>query len=238
MTTVAISQPMLFPWTGMYELYSLADIFVHYDDVPFSRGSFVNRVQLKSPGGTTWMSIPLQRPASGVPICELRANDHIPWRENHLNQLRENYREAPHADVAVALARDVYESDHDSLSGLIIDAFESVARYLGLERPGHRSSKLGLTGSKAERVLNHLEHFSARRYVSALGGLKYLPHEEFDERNIRVEYMKYSLTEYPQLHGKFTPYVSTLDLIANVGPAARQYINPRATYWKEITEHG
>ena len=48
MTTVVISQPMLFPWVGMFEQVALADVFVHYDDVQFSKGSFTNRVQLKT----------------------------------------------------------------------------------------------------------------------------------------------------------------------------------------------
>jgi len=37
--TVVISQPMLFPWVGMFEQIRLADMFVYYDDVQFSKGS-------------------------------------------------------------------------------------------------------------------------------------------------------------------------------------------------------
>ena len=48
MTTVVISQPMFFPWVGMFEQIALADVYVHYDDVQFSKGSFTNRVQLKT----------------------------------------------------------------------------------------------------------------------------------------------------------------------------------------------
>ena len=51
---VVISQPMLFPWVGMLEQIMLADVFVHYADVQFSKGSFTNRVQIKDstgPGG-------------------------------------------------------------------------------------------------------------------------------------------------------------------------------------------
>ena len=48
MTVVVISQPMLFPWVGMFEQIRLADVYVHYTDVQFSKGSFVNRVQIKT----------------------------------------------------------------------------------------------------------------------------------------------------------------------------------------------
>ena len=57
---VVISQSMYFPWVGMLEQIRLADVFIHYDDVQFSKGSFSNRVQVKQPDGTSaWMTIPL-----------------------------------------------------------------------------------------------------------------------------------------------------------------------------------
>ena len=43
---LVISQPMYFPRVGMLEQIRLADHFVYYDDVQFSRGGFSNRVQL------------------------------------------------------------------------------------------------------------------------------------------------------------------------------------------------
>ncbi|MBC8123824.1 MAG: WbqC family protein, partial [Gemmatimonadaceae bacterium] len=59
MNTVVISQPMLFPWIGMFEQICLADVYVHYDDVQFSKGSFSNRVQVKSASGSKWITVPL-----------------------------------------------------------------------------------------------------------------------------------------------------------------------------------
>ena len=39
----------------------LADIIVHYDDVQFSKGSFTNRVQIKTKDGFKWMTVPLEK---------------------------------------------------------------------------------------------------------------------------------------------------------------------------------
>ena len=55
MKTVVISQPMYFPWIGIFEQIRLADVFVFYDDVQFTRG-FINRVQYKTPQGTGWIT--------------------------------------------------------------------------------------------------------------------------------------------------------------------------------------
>ena len=45
---VVISQSMFFPWVGFLEQLKLADVYVFYDDVQFSKGSFTNRVRVKA----------------------------------------------------------------------------------------------------------------------------------------------------------------------------------------------
>jgi hypothetical protein len=46
--------------------------------------------------------------------------------------------------------------------------------------------------------------------------------------------MKYRCPAYPQLHGSFTPYVSILDLLFNVGlEAAAGYLGSECTYWRD-----
>lgn len=45
---VVISQSMFFPGWVLLEQLKLADLYVFYDDVQFSKGSFTNRVQVKA----------------------------------------------------------------------------------------------------------------------------------------------------------------------------------------------
>ena len=49
MKKIVISQPMLFPWIGIFEQIKLSDVYVHYDDAQLPQGrSFINRVQIKT----------------------------------------------------------------------------------------------------------------------------------------------------------------------------------------------
>ena len=57
---VVISQSMFFPWVGFLEQLKLADVYVFYDDVQFSKGGFTNRAQVKANDGVKWMTVPLQ----------------------------------------------------------------------------------------------------------------------------------------------------------------------------------
>ena len=47
--------------------------------------------------------------------------------------------------------------------------------------------------------------------------------------------MNYAMRPYQQLHGAFTPFVSSLDLIANHGTAGKQYLSPQTLNWREFT---
>jgi hypothetical protein len=231
MTTVVISQPMLFPWSGFFELLSCADIYVHLDDVQFSRGGFTNRIQIKHVSGPKWMSIPLSGKGAFQEIRHLRpaGND---WKRQHRAMVWNSLRAAPHLNAALALFDQVYAGDH--LARLLMESIEQPARLLGLDRPQKwlTSSELGFPGSHWQRVLAIVKGLGGTRYLTAHGAINYLDHEAFERAGVRVDYIDYSKTEYPQQHGAFNPYVSILDVVANMGPAARSVIEPRTMHWR------
>jgi hypothetical protein len=240
MTTVVISQPMLFPWVGMLEQIKLADIYVHYDDVQFSKQSFTNRVQVKSAQGSSWLTIPLRsRPHDGL-IRDLAANDDGDWRSRHRRLLLETYKQAPHRDEMLSLVEGVYASASPTLCGLIESSMEVLAHRVGAlggTRVEH-SSEMGVSGTSWKRVLEIVQVLEGDVYVTGHGGWSYLDHEAFEAAGIEVRYMDYALSPYPQLHGEFTPYVSALDLIANTGPEAPLYVQPRTVSWRDFRPAG
>lgn len=225
---------MLFPWVGALEQAMLADVYVYYDDVLFSKGSFVNRVQIKTTSGSRWLTVPIRSPRAGRTIAELQIDETQDWRDRHLGQLRQAYAAAPHIDEMLALVDRVYAGRTADLASLVIDAFEAVLEYLGLEGgvSTMRSSVLEVGGSGWERVLDIVRRLGATDYVTGHGGARYLDHEPIERAGVSVRYMDYERTPYPQQHEGFDPYVSILDLIANVGPDARRYLRPRAVGWR------
>ena len=74
------------------------------------------------------------------------------------------------------------------------------------------ATSLNIGGSSSERVLEIVKAVNGSCYISGHGALNYLDHDLFEQAGIKVAYMDYMLTEYPQNYGKFNPYVSGLDL--------------------------
>ena len=234
MKTVVISQPMYFPWVGMLEQMRLADVFVHLDDVQFSKGGFFNRVQLKTAEGTPWFTVPLAENKRGQLLNGMRMAEHD-WRRKQLATLKQTYAAAPHVEEMLGLVESVFKNEHESLAALSAASVEMLAEFFEIiPKEIQWSSAMGVEGTGSARVLAVCEALGAERYVTGHGAREYLNHESFEAAGIRVEYLDYKKREYPQLHGAFTPFVSALDLAANCGRAGREVIDSNTVYWKDF----
>lgn len=233
---VVISQSMLFPWVGMLEQVRLADVFVHYDDVQYSKGSFVNRVQIKTDDGMQWMTVPLRELHLGQRIAEVQVGPTLDWVDKHLDLLDLSFAGAPHAADALGLAREVYTAGHEQLGALARASLMALVRYFGLDA-GRRFvdvEDLRVSGTGSRRVLDVVQHVGGTVYVTGHGASRYLDHRLFDAAGVHVEYVDYRCEPYQQGHGPFTPYVSGLDLVAYCGRAGLRNIASQTLPWKEF----
>lgn len=233
---IVISQSMLFPWVGMLEQINLADYFVHYDDVQFSKGSFVNRVQIKTTQGIKWMTVPLKNRHLEQHIDEVEFAPANKWRDNHLKLLKTSFEGAKYIDDALEIANHVYSAEYLNIGALARASLMSLVDYFGLNKSKKfiDVKELGIEGSSSIRVLEIVKRLGGSNYITGLGALKYLDHDLFKKNGISVSYMQYKCCSYPQLHGTFTPYVSGLDLIANCGESGIQYICSKTIDWRSL----
>jgi hypothetical protein len=234
--TIVISQPMYFPWVGMFEQMRLADIYVDYSDVAFSKGSFTNRVQVKTQSGSIWLTLPLKNLKLGQPIAEVRLDETRNWRQKHRQTLAQSYARSPFVKEMLAMVDEVFEGTSDSLSEVANASMRVIHRYFALERPVdfHCIADLNIAGQGTQRVLDIVQHFGGTRYVTGHGAKNYLDHAAFEAAGVGVEYMEYRKLAYPQPHPPFTPYVSILDLVAGMGMEGRSRIVSGTRSWREV----
>ena len=233
MTAVVITQPMLFPWPGFFEQLMLADHYFYLDDAQYSKGSFTNRIQLLCGDDRCWMTIPLAGGGSFQKISELTAATGD-WKVRHRALLRQSLRGAPFVDDALSIFDSVYR--HASLTELLIASVEEPARYLGIgaDRTIAKTSEMSVEGISWSRVLNIVLNAGGTDYITGHGAASYLDHAAFARAGVQVEYMHYSRTPWPQPSVTFVPYVSILDLIARMGPNARECLVPATVAWQDF----
>lgn len=235
---VVISQPMYFPWIGFLEQIRLADVFVRYDDVQFSKGSFANRVQIKTPAGQQWITVPVQSFHLGTLIRDISTNETKDWRQVQLDRLHQSYRKTPYFREMLELAEKVLSTKSEKLHKISWKSVGELCRYFEI---GDRCKfinveDLGIAGSGSQRVLDIVKSVGGNTYITGHGAKNYLDHEQFEKEGVSVEYMDYKRLAYPQIHGEFTPYVSALDLVANCGRDGRKYICSKGESWRYFND--
>jgi hypothetical protein len=233
-TTVAISQPIYFPWAGFFEQMALADIFVWLDDAQFSKGSYTNRIQVKLANGRKWMTIPLSGGGTDTPIGELVAAG-TTWKSSHRSMLQQSLASYEYIETTLRQFDEVTQSD--LLCDLLIQSTEVPAQLLKcLPKTIVRSSAMNVKSRSSERVLEIVKKLGGHKYITGHGAAQYLDHEAFEAEGIEVEYMDYSPEPWTQGHGAFTPFVTVLDLIASTGNNASAHLRPRTVPWSTFLQ--
>lgn len=222
----AVLQPSYLPWRGFFHQIQKSDVFVFYDDVQYDKHGWRNRNRIKTPDGPRWLTIPVSArgnvvgglPINHVPIADRR------WPAKHLASIRQSYARAPHVDRCLELIEPLLLEDRELLADLTIDLTIALARELGIDTQFVRSSSLGVTGERMDRLMAVLERVGATHYVSGPSARSYMDESRLEQAGIALEYMTYDYPDYPQLHGPFEPQVSVIDLLAMEGQAAPDLI--------------
>jgi WbqC-like protein family len=227
---------MYFPWVGFLEQIRLADVYVRYDDVQFSKGGFTNRVQIKTASGSQWLTVPLKKFNLGTPIDEIRIDGTKNWQGKQLSMLSNAYSSAPYFQEMHQLVESVFDQPLSCIGDVAYNSQMHLSDYFGLN-PALRvleAKSLGILGQSSQRVLDIVHHVKGDEYITGHGASNYLDHTLFEHSGVEVQYMQYEKNIYPQLHGEFTPYVSALDLIANCGKQGASYIRSTTCKWRQF----
>lgn len=224
---VAVIQSSYIPWRGYFDFIRSVDLFVIYDDVQYSKGSWRNRNRLKTRQGLKWLTVPVTV-SLGQRICDVCVSaGALSWGEKQRAQLRDSLGSAPYFDDAVALWDECIAHRDHLLSRLNVRLLREICGYLGIQTEFAFSSDFALRGESTQRLVDLLIKVGATSYLSGPSADDYLDRLMFAEKGIRLEYKSYDYGVYPQLWGGFEGAVTILDLIANCGRKSVQHILSR-----------
>ncbi len=223
---VVILQSNYIPWRGYFDLMNLADEFILFDDMQYTRRDWRNRNIIKSPAGLKWLTIPVE--ASGKylqPIKDTVVSDSA-WNRRHWKTIVHCYSKANFFETYKEWLEELYLGVQEKRLSLINHRFlRAVCDLLGIKTQIKWSMDYQLSGEKTARLVSLCEQAGATEYLSGPAAKTYLDEEQFARRGIKVSYMDYSgYPEYRQLNPPFAPNVSILDLILNEGPQAPRFL--------------
>jgi hypothetical protein len=222
---VGILQPGYLPWLGYFEQMARVDIFVHYEDVQFSKGSWRNRNRIKTPHGPRMLTVPVLTKGKGFPLIkDVRIDNVIPWQKKHLESIRQSYCGALFFEPLFSRLSDIIQKHFVFLLDLNLELIGWITGYLGITTPTACSSALGVDGSGTERLIGIVRRLEGTALYEGAAGRSYIDENLFSDAALSITYQDYEHPEYTQLHGNFIPYLSAVDLLFNHGPGSLSII--------------
>ncbi|NNC39780.1 MAG: WbqC family protein, partial [Acidimicrobiia bacterium] len=186
----AIHQPNFLPWLGYFRKLAKADHFVFLDTVPFSKGSYTNRVRVRRPEEPAWLTVPVATAGKlGQPITDVQCSTHVDWRSRIRGGLQASYQSAPHYQPYADEIADILTTAGDMLSEVNVRLIAYLAERLGIETPTVRSSELPAEGASTELLIGLCRHLGATAYLSGSGGRSYQDESAFVAAGIEVRYL-------------------------------------------------
>ena len=220
---VAILQSNYIPWKGYFDLIHDVDLFIFYDDVQYTHSDWRHRNKLMTRDGPRWLTIPAGHDLKRL-ICEVEIPDQS-WKQQHRSIIEQNYRHAPFIKESQSLLDFLYANSITNLSDYNQSAIKHLSNILGIHTQFTDSRLLGVHGRKTERLIGILESVGATKYISGPSARDYIDEPMFAEAGIELLYKEYpAYPAYRQCFPPFSPFVTILDLLMNVGREAPHYI--------------
>lgn len=226
MTKVLITQSNYIPWKGYFDSINLVDVFIVYDDMQYTKRDWRNRNKLKTPQGTSWLSIPVT--VKGKYFQKINKTEvlDLSWTEKHWKTIYQYYSKAPFFKDYKSTIESIYMNcKTNNLSEINIQFIEAINSILNITTRIIRSSELGLVEGKTERLVDLCKKVNGTEYYTGPAAKNYMDESLFLKEDIKINYLDYSgYPEYHQLHEGFAHDVSILDLIFNEGENAHSYM--------------
>jgi archaellin len=206
-------------------MINMADCFVIYDEVQYTKNDWRNRNKIKTSTGAQWLTIPVKQNALSQRIDETHTQN-ISWQKKHWNALCINYSKSKYFDLYRLQFENFYlHNKSTNLSEINFECIKQVNEILDIKTKIIYSTSLNLPTGKTEKLVAICKHLNATTYISGPAAKAYLNVSLFSTENIQVEWMDYAnYLEYSQLYPPFEHAVSILDLIFNEGPNSKHYL--------------
>lgn len=211
-------QPVYLPWLGLFHKIALANRFVSFNQVQYQAKDWNNRNKIKTPQGPIWMTVPVLRKGRlEKSYQEIDINNSINWGGKQWQALRLNYAKAPFFSKYADYFEDVYSRDWRTLAELNESMLQWFVETLGIGIKIESAGDFDFQGTKSDLVLDMCRQIGATTYIFGAHGREYADRTAFEAEGVNLYFQDYTHPEYPQLSGKFEPYMSIVDLLFNCG---------------------
>jgi hypothetical protein len=188
----AIHQPNFFPRLSTLAKLYAADRWVVLDDVQFARRDYQHRcrlVPLGEPAACRWLSLSVHLPEGrATSINQARLVESARCRRRAEGMARHFYGSSPYWRQVSDPLQAVFDliAETDSLTEVAVASTRFLLDQVGWRGKLVRSSDLSARTGRSERLADLTLTVGAGAYLCGSGGLRYIDHAPFIERDLTV----------------------------------------------------
>ena len=228
--TVSCIQSSYIPWKGYFDQINMADVFVFYDDVRYTKEDWRNRNKIKTRWGLQWLTVPCGKDQNRL-ICDVRIESSH-WQRKHWATICHAYSKSRFFNMYKEFFEELYlDNQWQWLSELNQTFIKRISQeILGIDTEFRDSREFSLDSNKIkeDRWIELLILIGTSDFVIGPSAGSYLDEgkqRKVSGHGINLIWMGYSgYPEYAQLFPPFEHHVSIIDLIFNEGPNARAFM--------------
>ena len=210
-------QPQYFPYLGILDKITKSDIFLFVDSTKFVKKIWHNRTIIKdSKDNIFYLTIPTVNNGYQL-IKDVKISDEN-WKKKHLKTLELNYKKLEYFDEIYPDIEKVILQKSHFLIDYTASSMKLILRNIGYDENNiYSQSDLGISGEKNNLIINIVNYFGSKKYLSGEGGKNYVDEKLLSDSGIDHKFNKFSHPTYKQLGSKFVPNLSSIDSMFNLG---------------------
>lgn len=224
MRVVTIHQPEHLSYLGFFHKVSLANVLVVLDNVLYEKNYFQNRNRiLDQHGNELWLTVPVRSKTELLKDMLIAPEYSRSVRRKNVKSIDYSYKKAPLYDKYRDAFLSVYDRDFEYLAEYNIELLKWLLGVLRIDIEIIKASELDVYGSKTQLLQSILKATEADLYISGKSGRDYL---DLELMSTPVQFQSFVHPVYPQCgRSSFTPFMSVIDALFNVGPEIMNEIN-------------
>lgn len=222
---IGISQPTFLPWQGYLALINYVDEFIILDDVQFDKRSWQQRNKIKFNNKELLLTIPVKTKGKHEQkINEVVINNQTNFIEKHLKSIFLSYKKSKYFKNYFFKLETIFQKKFDKLFDLNINLLNFLLNEIEIDTKISLSSGLNLKEKKHILIDKICDIKNCSHYITSKGSEIYLKNLNTSQINYKISYYEFKNLEYTQLGNNFISYLSSLDLLFNLGKDSKNYL--------------
>jgi hypothetical protein len=211
------------PGIVLFNKIALSGVFMFVGHCQYSKKSWHSRNRIRVADHELWLSIPVKTAGRFDQAINDTYTVNDLWKRKHLGSIRQAYLKAPFFETYYPELEHQLRGSEGSLADLNISLIKLILRWLDIRTRIVDSRDYEIRGTATGMLISMCQAIGAERYLSNDGSRVYVDEKQMADAGIQH---CWQLFEHPiyQQRAAFMPNLSIIDLLFNVGPAAREIV--------------